>query len=209
MMERTTSDPPRQEQKNPMPMNPLPVAGEPESLLGFLAHQRAALRNAAYGLTDDQARRTTTGSSLSIGGLVKHVAGAEEGWMDKVLGTDTSDPTDYGAYLAGFRMGPDETLAGLLEIYTDVAARTDGVVAGLDDLGRDVDLPKGVPWFPESASVRWILLHLIEETARHAGHADIIRESLDGASAGALMAAVEGWEPTAWVEPWTPTPTAV
>jgi Protein of unknown function (DUF664) len=70
-----------------------------------------------------------------------------------------------------------------------------------------VPVPKGVPWFAddvEAWTLRWVLLHLIEETARHAGHADIVRESIDGATAGALLAAVEGWQPTAWLQPWQP-----
>jgi hypothetical protein len=187
-----------------MRMNAPPFSGERESLLAFLAQQRSAVRNAAYGLTEDQARITATASTLSIGGLVKHVGEAERDWIDKVLGSDSSDPTDYRAYLAGFSLGPDETLAGVLDLYAETAARTDAVIADIDDLGRAVELPKGVPWFPETASVRWVLLHLIEETARHAGHADIIRESVDGALAGSLMAAVEEWDPTPWVQPWKP-----
>ena len=80
--------------------------------------------------------------------------------------------------------------------------RTDATIIGIADLGQAVALPKGVPWFPDEASVRWVLLHLVEETARHAGHADIIRECLDGATSSPLMAAAEGWEPTPWVTPW-------
>jgi len=190
-----------------MPMNAPPRSGESESLLAFLAQQRSAVRNAAYGLTEDQARVTTTASTLSIGGLLKHVGAAEQDWIDKVLGCDSSDPTDYAAYLAGFSMGPGETLAGLLDLYAETSSRTDAVIAEINDLGRAVELPKGVPWFPDNASVRWVVLHLIEETARHAGHADIIRESLDGASAGSLMAAVEKWDPTPWVQPWKPATT--
>jgi hypothetical protein len=185
-------------------MNTPPATDERQGLLAFLAQQRAAVRIAAYGLTDDQARLVTTASTLSIGGLVKHVAGAERGWIDKVLECDTSDPTDYAGYLAGFVMGPDETLAGLLDAYETEATRTDATITGVADLGQSVPLPKGVPWFPDEASVRWVLLHLVEETARHAGHADIIRECLDGATAGSLMAAAEGWEPTPWVTPWEP-----
>ena len=187
-----------------MPMNAPPHSGERESLLAFLAQQRAAVRNTAYGLTDEQARLTTTRSSLSIGGLIKHVASAERNWIDKVLGSDSSDPADYEAYLAGFSLGPDERLKGVLDFYAETATRTDAVMADIADLGRAVALPVGVPWFPEKASVRWVLLHLIEETARHAGHGDIIRESLDGASAGSLMAAVEEWDPMPWVQPWKP-----
>jgi uncharacterized damage-inducible protein DinB len=183
-------------------MNVPAVTDERQGLLAFLAQQRAAVRNAAYGLTEDQARLTSTGSSLSIGGLVKHVADAEKGWTDRVLGCDETDPGDYRAYLASFHLTPEETLAGALDLYRTTAARTDAVMADVDDLDRAVPLPTGVPWFPEGATVRWVLLHLIEETARHAGHADIIRESLDGGQAGSLMAAAENWEPTPWVTPW-------
>ena len=56
----------------------------------------------------------------------------------------------------------------------------------------------------EAWSVRWVLLHLVEETARHAGHADIVRESIDGATMYGLMAAAEGWPPGDWLQPWTP-----
>jgi uncharacterized damage-inducible protein DinB len=192
-----------------MPLSTPPVPGEIESLLSFLAQQRSGLRNAAYGLTDDQARTTTTGSSLTIGGLVKHLTAAERGWIDRILGSDRSDPTDYSAYLAQFQMGPDDRLADLLDLYEVEASRSDVVIADNGDLDRIVDLPKGVPWFPDEPSVRWVLLHLIEETARHAGHADIIRESLDGATAGSLMAAAEDWAPTSWVEPWKPATSSV
>ncbi len=187
-----------------MPMNVSDSPDERTGLLAFLGQQRDAVRIAAYGLTEEQARKTTTGSTLSIGGLVKHVTEAERSWVDKVLGRDTDDPTDYSAYMAGFHMNTDETLAGLLGVYEEQARRTDAAITAVADLAQPVALPKGVPWYPESASVRWVLLHLIEETARHAGHADIIRESLDGATAGSLMAAVEGWEPSQWVEPWKP-----
>ena len=187
-----------------MPMNVAAVSDERQGLLAFLDQQRSAVRNAAYGLTDDQARKATTGSTLSVGGLIKHVAAAERNWIDKVLDTDVTDPGDYAAYMAGFHMTADETLADVLRLYDETATRTDTAMAGEADLGRAVTVPKGVPWFPDDPSVRWVLLHLIEETARHAGHLDIIRESLDGALAGSLMAAAEGSEPTDWVKPWKP-----
>jgi hypothetical protein len=110
-------------------------------------------------------------------------------------------------YEANFRLGPDETLASVLELYDGVAAATEEAVAGIADLGQPVPVPKGVPWFPqdiEAWSVRWVLLHLIEETARHAGHADIIREAVDGATAMPLMAAAEGWPASPWLQPWSP-----
>jgi Protein of unknown function (DUF664) len=96
-------------------------------------------------------------------------------------------------------------LAGILDLYDQAAKETDSVTAEIPDLGQAVPVPQGVAWLPSDItawSVRWVLLHLIEETARHAGHADIIRESLDGATALPLMAAAEGWPTNPWVQPW-------
>ena len=73
-------------------------------------------------------------------------------------------------------------------------------------LDHPVPVPQGVPWFPddvEAWSVRWVLLHLIEEIGRHAGHADIVRESIDGATMYELMAGAEGWPATDWMQPWS------
>jgi uncharacterized damage-inducible protein DinB len=188
-----------------MPGNVPPVADEREGLLAFLAQQRLVLRIAAHGLTDEQARATPTVSSLSIGGLIKHVATVERGWIDLVLQRNRSgSEADYDA---NFRLGPDETLADVFSLYDEVAKETEAVIAGIADLGQAVPVPKGVPWFPddiEAWSVRWVLFHLIQETARHAGHADIVRESIDGATAFPLMAAAEGWPPTPWMQPWEP-----
>jgi uncharacterized damage-inducible protein DinB len=182
-----------------------PVADERQALLTYLAQQRYVLRLTAYGLTDEQARRASPVGTLTVGGLIKHVAETEWSWIDIVLQRDAKpSPEDYPDT---FRLGPAETLDGVLRRYEEVAARTEAVVAGIDDLGRAVPVPHDVPWFPphlEAWSVRWVLLHLVEETARHAGHADIVRESVDGATAFPLMAAAEGWAPTAWIQPWRP-----
>ena len=96
-------------------------------------------------------------------------------------------------------------MSGVLDLYNDVADETAAALAEISDLGQAVPVPQGVPWFPDDVdawSVRWVLLHLIQETARHAGHADIVRESLDGATAFPLLAAVEGWPATPWLQPW-------
>jgi uncharacterized damage-inducible protein DinB len=190
-----------------MPGMPPPVAGEREGLLAYLAQQRSLLRIAVHGLTEEQIRATPTASAMSLGGLIKHVAQMERGWIDTVL---QRPPSSVDQYVDSFRVTDDETLAGLLDAYDAVAQATTEVVAGIADLGQPVPVPKGVPWFPadvEAWSVRWVLLHLIEETARHVGHADIIRETLDGATAIPLMAAVEGWAAPPWVRPWTPPST--
>ena len=190
-----------------MPGMPAPVADEREGLLAFLAQQRLVLRVAAHGLTDEQAGAAPSASALSVGGLIRHVALTERHWIDMVVGHSESATDDDDTYEQGFRFGPDDTLADALALYDEVAARTAAVVAGIDDLGQAVPVPKDVPWFPDDVdawSVRWVLLHIIEETARHAGHADIVRESIDGATGFELLAAAEGWPATPWLKPWEP-----
>jgi uncharacterized damage-inducible protein DinB len=186
-----------------VPGNVPPVTDERQGLLAYLAQQRDVIRISAYGLTDEQARATPSASALSVGGLIKHVATVERGWMDIVL--QSPGHSGEADYEANFRMAPDETLADIFDLYDDVARHTEAVIADIPDLDQPVPVPQGVPWFPddiEAWSVRWVLLHLIQETARHAGHADIVRESIDGATAFPLMAAAEGWEPTPWLQPW-------
>lgn len=186
------------------------VPDEKDLLLSYLEQQRQGIRNAAHGLTDEQARLARTAGSLTIGGLIKHAAETERGWVDMILQRDAGSREDReAAYGDNFTLGPDQTLADVLAHYRDVAVETDAALAGIADLGQAVPVPKGVPWFPDDVaawSVRWVLLHLIEETARHAGHADIVRESIDGATMYELMAAVEGWPATDWLTPWRPEP---
>ncbi len=199
------------ETETDMPGQAPALTDERELLLAYLAQQRDGIRNAAFGLTDEQARLAPSASSLSIGGLIKHVADMETTWIDMILQRDSrgSEQDEASNYEDNFRLGPDETLADVLARYDDVDKDTEAAVARIADLGQPVPVPKGVPWFPddvEAWSVRWVLLHLIEETARHAGHADIVRESIDGATMYELMAAAEGWPATDWLEPWKPTP---
>jgi uncharacterized damage-inducible protein DinB len=189
-----------------MPGQAPPLTDQRELLLAYIAQQRDGVRYAAYGLTDEQARQAPTASALTVGGLLKHVISMEEGWIDLVV-KRTREGGGRDDYEEHFRMGPDETLAGLLARYDEVARETEAVIRGIDDLGQDVPVPKGVPWFPDDIdawSVRWVLLHLIEEVARHAGHADIVREAVDGATMYPLMAAAEGWPATDWMQPWEP-----
>jgi uncharacterized damage-inducible protein DinB len=166
------------------------LTGERADILETLAVHRQFLRHTVQGLTDDQARQRTTASELTLGGLIKHVAETEKGWVDFILngpeamggGTDWSEPTPelIEQFTAGFRLLPDETLEGVLARYDEVARRTDELVATVD-LDLSHPLPEA-PWFPKGArrTARRAFLHIIAETAQHAGHADIIRESLDG-----------------------------
>ena len=159
---------------------------ERDDLLDTLGKHRSFLRQTVQGLTDEQAAQTTTASELCLGGLIKHVALVEEGWVDFIEeGPDAKGSADQGtmdAHAAGFRMLPGETLAGLLDHYEDVARRTDELVALWPSLDASHPLPVA-PWFEAGArwSARRSLLHIIAETAQHAGHADILRESIDGA----------------------------
>ncbi len=188
-----------------MPGQVRPVSDEREGLLAYLAQQRDAIRIAAYGLTEEQLRAAPSASSLSVGGLLKHVASMERGWIDTML-QRPAHASEEG-YRSDFQLIPDDTLQSLLDDYSKAAAETEEAVAEIADLGQAVPVPQGVPWFPDDVkewSARWVLLHLIEETARHAGHADIVRESVDGATAYELMAAAEGWPATGWLKPWQP-----
>jgi uncharacterized damage-inducible protein DinB len=188
-----------------MPGQPPPLTDEREQLLAFIAQQRDGLRFAAYGLTDEQARLRPTAGTLSVGGLVVHVTEMERGWIDLVLREPRQGGQD--SYEAGFRLAEDRTLAEAIEELDRVATRTEQVVRSIDDLGQLVPVPKGVPWYPQDLdnwTVRWVLLHLIEEIGRHAGHADIVRESIDGATMYELMAGAEGWPATDWLTPWQP-----
>ena len=190
-----------------MPGQPYPHADEKDLLLAFVRQQRDGVRNAAFGLTEEQARLTPTAGDLSIGGLVKHVAAMERQWIAMACLEEL--PASQGDYLDGFRLVDGETLEGAVAELDAAGAATEVAVAGLD-LDAAVPVPRGVPWFPadlDAWSVRWVLLHLVEELGRHAGHADIVRESIDGATCHPLMAAVEGWPATEWLQPWAP-PTA-
>lgn len=188
-----------------MPGTVRPVTDERDALLAYLDHQRRLVCIAAHGLSDEQARTAASASTLSVGGLIKHLAAVEHNWIDLVEQREPRGSAEE--YMAGFVLRPDETLQDALDLYDAAACRTTRVIAAIEDLGQAVPVPHGVPWYPadvDAWSVRWVLLHLIEETARHAGHADIVRESLDGATAIPLMAAVEGWPASPWVQPWRP-----
>lgn len=185
-----------------MPGDVRPVVDERDALISFLRQQRYVLRLSGYGLTDEQARTRPTQSSLSLGGLIKHVSTTEQGWIDRIRGLPELGSEQ--SYVEGFTMYETESLVDILGRYDAVATATDAYVAEVE-LDKPVPVPPDVPWFPKDVdawSARWVLMHVIEETARHAGHADMLREHIDGATAIPLMAAAEGWPATPWVRPW-------
>ena len=161
------------------------MTAERADLLESLEVHRAFLRQTLTGITDEQARLRPTASTLSLGGLLKHVSLTEARWIDFILdgpAVMAMTPESYADHSRGFEMRDGETLAGLLEDYDRVAARTAEVLASLPDLDAVQPLPDA-PWFPAGAtrSARRVFVHIVAETAQHAGHADIIRETIDGA----------------------------
>lgn len=175
---------------------------ERTDLLAALATARSALISTVEGLSDEQADRQPTVSALCLGGLIKHVASIEEGWLrfvvdgpsamrydlpagvtwdDLAAGTASAFPQWAIDHRNNFRMLPGETAAGIVARYEEVAARSEEIIASVADLSTTHPLPEA-PWHEPGAvrSVRGVLTHLIAETAQHAGHADILREALDG-----------------------------
>ena len=178
-----------------------PVADEREALLAFLGQQRDAMWYAAHGLSDQQATARPTVSQLTLAGLIKHATLVERAWTTFVITGDTSVFVPQDDWADGFRLVDGETFADVIALSEEQARITEKIVTAIDDLGAPlpptVDL---VPWIPGGIvwTPRWVLLHLIEEMARHAGHADIIRESIDGATCWTVMAAAEGWPEQDW-----------
>ncbi|MEU9883547.1 DinB family protein [Streptomyces phaeochromogenes] len=175
---------------------------ERADLIAALATARAALTNTVRGLSDEQAGERPTISALCLGGLIKHVASIEEGWLrfavdgPSAMRHDLPDGVTWADIAAGtarefpqwmidhqndFLMLPGETLAGIVERYEQVAAQSEKIIVSLPDLSVTHPLPEA-PWHEPGAvrSVRRVLTHVIAETAQHAGHADILRETLDG-----------------------------
>ena len=178
-----------------------PLTDERQLLLGFLGQQRDALRYAVHGLDEAQASARPTASELSLVGLMKHAALVEQAWTTFLTTGDTGVFAPKDDWADGFRLTAGETVEDVIALAEEKARMTEKVVGALEDL--EAPLPATtdvVPWIPAGIvwTPRWVLLHLIEETARHAGHADIIRESIDGATCWTLMAAAEGWPAQDW-----------
>lgn len=188
------------------------VTDERSALHAFLRQQQDAFRNAAYGLTDEQAGIRSTVSDLRIGSLIKHATLVSQNWLDSAVaapGRPDATPADgMAAWTEAFTWRQTDTLEAALARYDEVCGQVLDAVATLD-LGTPVPVPDA-PWFPKDVtawSIRWVWFHLLEELARHAGHADIVREGVDGATAVALMAGREGWPEQPFVKPWRPAAT--
>lgn len=166
-----------------MPVLPDPAPDERGQLLAFLAAQRASLRALLSGLGEEQARAAPTASAMSLAALVKHVVADERRWVVAAVAGRPEGLWPVTDPRAEWTLGPDDTVEHLRAELDAVGAQTEEVVAGVEDLGAPCPLPGAEQW-----SVRWVLLHLLEENARHCGHADLLREQLDGATAPQLGA---------------------
>jgi uncharacterized damage-inducible protein DinB len=164
--------------------DPVDVGDERTQLTQFLDWQRATILMKVDGLNREQMSMTTAASDLTLAGLLKHLAVVEDGWFRRALlgeppaawYRDFVDDPDWD-----FRTAADDDPVELVARYQQACERSREAVASmasLDDLTYEVPGPDGSHRF----NARWVLLHMIEETARHAGHADLIREAIDGAT---------------------------
>ncbi|GAA2430645.1 DinB family protein [Streptomyces macrosporus] len=171
----------------PVPVAPEAPGDERGALLAYLEAQRGGIRRALHGLTEEQARSRPSASGLSLAGVLKHVAVGERDWLRTMRGEPFDLRGQTKVWEDSFVPGEGETVAYLLALYERVARETEEAVRALPSLDVTFTTPR-VPWDEGGErSWRWALLHLIEETARHAGHADVVRESIDGKGAFDLV----------------------
>jgi uncharacterized damage-inducible protein DinB len=151
------------------------TGGEKQSLHVSLDRHRDAVLWKLEGLDDDALRRPMVPSGTNLLGLVKHLAAVEYGWFCKTFGRQTEPLPDVDEDPnADMAARPDETTEEILAFYGRARAAADRVIEELDLEAT------GTAWFGEAVSLRWVLIHMVEETARHAGHVDILRELIDG-----------------------------
>jgi uncharacterized damage-inducible protein DinB len=150
-------------------------ADERDMLCGFLDWYRSVVEHKVEGLGLDDASREMTATGLSPLGVVAHLAAVEVGWFKETFAGAAVDPMwdEHGS----FRLRGTDTVESVLDEYRDACAQSRDIVSSaalLDALSACADPYRG------NVSLRWILVHMIEETARHAGHLDIMREAIDG-----------------------------
>jgi Protein of unknown function (DUF664) len=149
---------------------------EKETLVAFLDNNRAVVVWKLEGLTEDDARRPMVDSGTSLLGIVKHLAWVERWWFEhNFAGKDVDFPWTDDDPDADFRIEAEEKIADIIALYEAAVKESNAIIDGADLEDIAVVKRGGVP-----RSLRWIVGHMIEETARHAGHADIVRELIDG-----------------------------
>jgi hypothetical protein len=164
--------------------NPVPFTGDEKDILHVsLDRHRDAVLWKLEGLDEEQLRRPMVPTGTSLLGIVKHLADCEYGWFcwtfgratepggnwSRFVGPRSADDDDNDEWLS-----PDDTAAAMVAYFGRARAAAD---LAIDNLGMDA---VGSAFFGPTVSMRWVLVHVIEDTARHAGHMDILRESIDG-----------------------------
>ena len=151
---------------------------ETETLVGFLDWYRAVVARKVHGLTLDEARAVRTPTGMSPLGIVQHLAWVERGWFRETFsGEDVESTDEEDDNSAEFATGPDVTVDSVLAFYRTEVDHARRVVAESPSLDA---LSAKATRFGEHVSLRWVLVHMLEETARHAGHLDLMREAIDG-----------------------------
>ncbi len=167
-------------------------ADESETLRALLQFQRESFIRKVEGSDDTTARQSPVASGTSLLWLTRHLAFAERIWVIHRFAGQEAVPTDGTS--------DTDTIAAAIAAYRSTWLEVDAIVDGAESLDQMCATTDG----QSPVNLRWVLAHLLEEIARHAGHADIIREAVDGATAFPLMAAAEGWPATPWMQPWQP-----
>lgn len=177
------------------------VTGEKRELLTLLQDQRNMLKITARGLSEDEARRQSTPSTLTIGALIKHLAHCEQNAVKVITERDENAEFDMSAAMVEYELTPDETLTEYLTGYDSAAADFDALIAGVESLDELIPQPTA-PWAPEREwlTVRTMILNMLRETAHHCGHADIIREALDGQTTMGAISEGQAWADAEWAQ---------
>ena len=154
------------------------VAGERETLEGFLEYHRRALSGKLLGLSEADARRRLVPSPTTMLGLVSHAAAVERNWFQHYLAGKPREEITGNARgdAPSWDVGAGQTIAGVIAEFDSACAASRQIAAGF---ALDQTVPHD---YLGQVSLRWIYVHIIREHARHAGHADIIREQIDGAT---------------------------
>lgn len=181
------------------------VHDERTTLRNYLEMQLNAIRDAGFGLDDEQLRRTPLRSTLSLAGLLKHATWCMVGALHGA-GRLSDPPLDVTDFYGSFSWPQDRPVQELRGIFETVKQQYLTMIGEVD---LDAVMPSPpAPWYGldggADVAMRYLVVHHVEEFARHAGHADIVREEIDGAQAISLNAAVEGRPGNAFAQPWTP-----
>ncbi len=169
------------------------ISGERADLLYLFTDERKNFTITLRDLSDDQARTRSTVSDLTLGGLIKHLVETQRHWCTVITVPDENAEMDLESAMAQYFMADEDTVPALLAAFEEASAFVDRVITETPDLAATVPLPTA-PWAPEREwwTVRRILLHLLRELSHHAGHADLIRESLDGGNTTRALAEEAG-----------------